>query len=1203
RAYKPHYEAGPFGKTLLKSIDQLDSKDQFVATQSFDYYNDVEKGMFEKEETKYTSEPNNYGVLVSTRIGHFDDRLSLLGGGSSKGNTAGGGLMVGIGWGPATANAGASYSYTKSENEGCIALVDINGDGLPDNVWKGNDGKLHYRLNLNKDSKHPTFGNVRDIDGIKSFSLGSTSSNTTNANFALGFGPGSLGYAIGKTTDQTKTKIYFQDFNSDGLIDIAQNGTVFFNHSDGEKVFFSASSSNTGNVILSSEPQEIDKSFIPDYEAIRDSLERQYPLHDAVRLWRAPYNGIIKIESTVKKVSSDGDGVTLSMQKNSDVLWRDILQSGTMTVPEKNLTVNSGDYILFRVGANYSGKGDAVLWDPLITYTSLKVNTVAGVDITHYSSSSDYIEGDASTAPLSIDGIVKYEGEYSKEKTSDDIVLALLKTDKNGVQTQVDSIFIAADSVVNGNFAGSYMSVANDSATIDFVIKTNSPIDWQKVKWNPVFHSDTIKYTISPQRFMFNKNITLEADTLQNVDLFVSDSTWSKGFTIVPTFKVNRTSSKDKSATDVYMTIKDDAGSLIFKHKFILSENNSIEEDSVKVDDEETALKLTNSRVQVTFATHNELSSCASAQIQILRDSLIYSDSTVPELIGSKAVVVSTLPASVYSSFNRFDYGQLYKGWGQFAWNGNNPARIKVDEMKANEKSDYLNEDGTANLKAMEENTVDINEQKFFTMAYKAESDKYFSSTDSVYINSIIMRPSRLGEDEIIIDTIDYNIYEDGLCAPVQKSESKSNSKTYNAGVSIGASIGVNESNTSQHSYTIVSAMDINGDGYPDWINDHDGSVMAQLTSPRGTLSKERLDYDVENSYYVGEASNVGTDIGFSSNPDSYHLKSLSEQIKQAKNCFTKTMSSIHSVGRLDKDAFSASFSGGSTEGACSASGNYSSGSNETIRDWEDLNGDGLPDMVSKGYVRYNLGYGFTEKIPIGLNNIEKSINSNYGDGLGFSVTVLGTFGISSGMNDGASVTYTTGRLCDINGDGLPDYILQNADGSLSVLTNTGHQFTSAEGISNKANIGGNIGSSVAIYASTAHTSTIHLPFGFRINITPSIQASHSESISRTIASLMDIDGDGLPDLVYSDDENHLYVRRNLTGRTNMLRSVTLPMGGKINIGYSQTTPSYDHPGRKWVMSSVETTGGYEENGAVSSKNTFEYEGGYRDRRERDFYG
>ncbi|EGN56896.1 YD repeat protein [Hallella multisaccharivorax DSM 17128] len=152
-------------------------------------------------------------------------------------------------------------------------------------------------------------------------------------------------------------------------------------------------------------------------------------------------------------------------------------------------------------------------------------------------------------------------------------------------------------------------------------------------------------------------------------------------------------------------------------------------------------------------------------------------------------------------------------------------------------------------------------------------------------------------------------------------------------------------------------------------------------------------------------------------------------------------------------------------------------------------------------------------------------------------------------------------------------------------------------------NISNNLGSSVAYYGSTAYTFTIHLPFGFRINITPSIQASHSESVNRTVASLMDIDGDGLPDLVYSNSDSRLVVHRNLTGRTNLLRTVTLPFGGHIHIGYAQTEPSFDMPGRRWVMSSVETTGGYKENGATSTRNEFTYEGGYRDRRERDFYG
>ena len=67
-----------------------------------------------------------------------------------------------------------------------------------------------------------------------------------------------------------------------------------------------------------------------------------------------------------------------------------------------------------------------------------------------------------------------------------------------------------------------------------------------------------------------------------------------------------------------------------------------------------------------------------------------------------------------------------------------------------------------------------------------------------------------------------------------------------------------------------------------------------------------------------------------------------------------------------------------------------------------------------------------------------------------------------------------------------------------------------------------------------------------------------SDGVSYTETALRDIDGDGLPGLIVSEGAKQLIVYHNLTGRTNMLRSVTLPFGRHINISYEQTTPSYD---------------------------------------------
>ena len=231
---------------------------------------------------------------------------------------------------------------------------------------------------------------------------------------------------------------------------------------------------------------------------------------------------------------------------------------------------------------------------------------------------------------------------------------------------------------------------------------------------------------------------------------------------------------------------------------------------------------------------------------------------------------------------------------------------------------------------------------------------------------------------------------------------------------------------------------------------------------------------------------------------------------------------------------------------------------------------------------------------------MESSSNSTWGAGLGTSINILGPANISFGFNGTKTTTLTEFSYADLNGDGLPDMVSRDGD-KVKVSINTGTGFIN-DVYHGAGSAGRSLATSVSGYGNAAVKFSIHLLF-LKFSLTPSIKAAASEGVSRTENALVDIDGDGYPDFVESDGVDKLIVHRNLTGRTNLLKGVTLPFGGHVSVEYKQTEPSYNTPGRRWVMASVESTGGYAENGATKMRNEFEYEGGYRDRRERDFYG
>ena len=1173
RAYALHYKEGVFSKTLLESIEQLDSKNNHVATQTFSYYNDIAKGMFSTQEDTWKTQGHpdhkiNYIKKLTTGL---SDDMSILGGASSSGGTGGGGLGVGIG----PVSVVGSYNLSINKSRGEVSFADIDGDGLPDKIFHA-QGAIWYRPNLLGETGHAGFGEPIRVRGIQKFSESESMTHNIGIDLGAGIGKFSVGASYAHTIQSDKVKVYMQDFNGDGLVDIAYKGTVYFNHIDADgKPFFEPSSAGTYNPIYSSDELVIDKTFIPDYKQVRDSLEKEFPLHDAVRLWRAPYSGTIRIYGQVERTASQGDGVKMSIQAGNAVLWKDsLLLQGTRNY-HLTRSVTAGEVLYFRLQSRYSGLADSVAWDPIIQYTAINsgVTTYAGEDLMHYQASKDYIAGESATAYLTETGKVLIHAPYHKEKTSDDVHLVIRKETSIGSQV-IKKVVLKGDTIADGTVDLALLVNQTDSLTLHFSMETSSPIDWTKLTWKPIYHyvgKDTL--FLAPHKMLFSKHVLPVAAQVFSATLSSSLPALGTGFKIVPCFKAVRVTPSTKQ-TKVFLTIKSFTGALLYAKEYALQPNGSIKKDTVTIINDSLAAKLAGKNCYVTFAADGELSKVDTASILLLRNGF-----------------QQEIKASVFSTYNHTDLGFLYKGWGQFAYNGNQawsyqPIDVSVLKLNASEY-EAVADDNTSSPDALSQKITPVNERRFFPMSFNVERNAYVSVSEETYLSGTLQSSSRMGQQEIDVDSVAYPVGGTSLPAPILKTSSTGNTISANGKFAVKfLSVGLSGSKNWQTSYTNVACMDLNGDGYPDWIDTKKKEIKAQLTTPLGALSQEVIQPNLLSPKFKATSGTVGMDLAgaISNKGDAGSGQAASQSIREQWS-FSKE--SLQKAAKANE----------TSAVSVSASGNYSGGSSSTERDWTDLNGDGLPDMLAGNEVRYNLGYSFTNALQSQCSSLPSSTSTTWGAGGGISIPVAGKVDISFGSNGTRTTSAAKTMMLDINGDGLPD-IVTTEDDNLYVAYNTGNGFLTKVRFIDGADLGKSISSSVSHFGNVGVAIS-----AFLVKIIIRFISSSAQGVSRTSTALIDINGDGYPDYVRENGPNELKVRYNLTGRTNLLKTVTLPFGGHIHLAYEQTKPTLHLPGARYVLKHVETTGGYAENGATKMRNEFEYEGGYRDRRERDFYG
>lgn len=1208
RGYKFNYETGSFSSDLLSAVVHLDSKGKEFSRHKLEY-NQLGTELYSNERKDYTanSQESKVGEIFDAIADGFGSKLSMISGtGSNDGFSIGGGANVGIG----VFYAGASYNFSHSTGRGEVTLTDINGDGLPDKVVQANGGIKYQLFDWKKGDFSEEVGHS-DFSGLIASSK--SNSHSLSEDIGAGWSVASIGATFSETWENNETMSYTYDFNNDGLIDFASDGKVYFNRLENGKPKFLSYSLGTDNQI-----GDFTQEMIPsspgfdanvDLEQIKDSLETQYPLHDVVRVWRAPFDGEVEIEAPISMAAYSGpidsvefaDGVVYFLQHETQrVLMDSIMPSESKSI-NKSIAVGKGDRLFFRIQSRRHGWIDMVQWSPKIKYiSSLPLDEDEyGNSYRNYDAAVDFRPGEASSVVIPKGYSFSVSGTFNKHNVSpSDIRLKVVGYGK-GDTTILATLPIDKNAIENREYVFSSGELA-DTITLRFLIESDMPYNRDLLDWQPMVivskyeeaQYDTVY--MSPHITQWNNLVSVLPYEVINID--TEDDVEYINDTIQ--IKWNALDAKGKDKVRMFLYKKGDSPLEIYNgNAFPYQTINGKECRFIAYSDSVE----TNGLIVDLHRKYYRISSNPDGQ----------------EIRTEADTIVGTYATSLYASYSleQQRMGSLYRGWGQFAYNGgkeNEHQDIDLGDLQVNNlqldeelfKNLENNENGEAVSAELKNIFGNANETKFSPMSYDVRNKRYVGATQYATLNGTSVSSSRLGNP--IINPKDelptYNFQTEnkgkGVCVPPTLS---SKTFTFSVSASGGAKIkkfglGVSGGYSNAKSHTINSIMDLNGDGYPDWLyseskwTDDEGAdnLKVSYTGMDGTLCEEKNLPNVGSPVQIAEAKCVGLDLKFNIT-DAEKGSTSSGGTQSAQT--TKSKSRLRQ--NLEQMAEEAATT--SQPLSVSASGNFSNNQSSSVWEWYDVNGDGLPDKVMKNAVRLNLGYSFTESLPIDVKSVYESETYNGGAGRGISVPLSGSGNISVGKNATFSHTSISDQLMDVNGDGLPDRIFEK-DGSLYARINLGNCFDETEYLMS-SKFSPNVIRSTAMsrYANGGGIFSTGM-----FTISPFVNGANTKSVSRTLSCMSDFDGDGFPDLLESDNDESIAVRYSNVKATNKLKSVINPFGGKYDIEYEHTQPTTDHPCGKWAMSRLTVSDSTENPNIVS---IFVYEDGKRDRHEREFLG
>ena len=1196
RSYAFAYREGAFHKDVLTGVRQLDDKGAEVSFQNFDYYDDVQSDKnyvpFKDKQERWNTHNDHLRADFLNPLQFvskaFSDKPSALGGTTSFSLSgsfyAGVGPMDGDKWKGNT--IGASYGYSLDKSNGVSTLVDINGDGLPDKVFR-KGGALYYRPQIPTSPKGEVlYGDDARIVGVSSFSKITSSTHNGGAKATVGYQLFTAEVGVDFSSTKTKTTEYLSDINGDGLVDLVSGGKVYFNHIEFDKSgnaipTFTLSSADTPSPIIYN--GKIDASVIQIDPTEQAELIKSSPMEDMVRVWQAPKNGTVSISGTVSLITPTGDydadeyahadGVRVAIQKGSAELWNKKIAKGDATAynaTAQDIAVKKGDRIYFRVqsGAEETSNGafDNVKWAPVITYAGTEEKLPDGLSTTVYKSEEGAIYDAHTVANIAESTSLGLSGKFTKPVTTDDVTLKVYasnnETDSLGNKNpkyrkkEIYTRTFAWNEAFDGELQ---QTIPNpDSYTnLKFEVSSTSNVDWSKVRWTP--QVEVTAKDGSKQQTAGAAHYVLFADMVNEGKPVVLGSN-AASLSVTPSITVV----PPTASGTVTMTVKT-ADKLLGKKTYTLN-GGSLSGDPL------TITGVSAGKIWIDYS---------------------YSGNILGQAVTSTATVsgTGTVQAGFYAQSDNTGMGMLYRGWGGFAYNASEGRYGKPIDESLLKLPD--SKDAKLDPRTMAFTPIGTDQMTFA---------RWIGQNEFIYLTADTMGTARLGEQQVILTNPLEGSTETaaltGDCLQGTGATAVTLVSTSKSTVKQGGSMGITYNEAGGTSTTDVTMTDMNGDGYPDII----AGGTIQYTNTQGGLSGEK---------YSGMGKTTGKHSskawGAGGKPVASGV-ALLDMMTPYKGGSTGTQMNTGLKKALNnlRTSFLAKIS---------ISGNIPENTEDAVETFMDINGDGLPDKIlTDRRVRLNLGYSFADPIAWDIDRIQGGKTNSYNMSIGAGDTIFTKKHItedkksivkaSGSVSGGVGLVTSRGveeyDLIDINSDGLPDKVWMTDD-KVFVALNKGDGFTDGILWKGTSLLSENI--STAESVNGAFTYTIFTPMPtpvVKICLNPGTSTGHS--INRTTYSLQDVDGDGYLDIVESDKESELKVTRSAIGRTNMLRSVTNSLGGTFTLDYEHTTPTYGLPGGKWVMSSVTVDDGIHDDGPLM-KTVFAYSDGQKDRHEREFLG